>query len=118
LNKHDWSQYENKTVALYCSADAIIPNWAYMLVASKLNEFSAQCIYGNENQVREKLLLESFAKDDLSVFANGKILVKGCGSFELSPEAYVTITNLLQPIVSSLMFGEACSSVPVFKSKV
>ena len=117
LKNHNWNQYENKTIAICCSQDAIVPNWAYMLLATKLNEHKAKCSFGNINEVKEKLLLDAFLKSDLESYKGGKVLVKGCGSFELSPAVYVEITKCLQPIVNSLMFGEACSSVPVFKSR-
>jgi hypothetical protein len=116
LKNHNWNQYEGKTLAIHCSKDAIVPNWAYMLLATKLNEHKANGLFGSVNEVKEKLLLESFTKSDLGSYNGKKVLVKGCGSFDLSPAVYIEITNQLQPIVNSLMFGEACSSVPVFKS--
>jgi len=116
LKNHDWSQYEGKTMAIFCSEDAIVPNWAFMLLTTKLNEHRARCLFGNINEVKEKLLLDAFRNSDLKAYKGRKVLVKGCGSFGLSPAVFIEVTNHLQPIVKSLMFGEACSSVPVFKS--
>lgn len=115
IKDHNWEQYREKGVAIHCGADAIIPNWAFMLLSSKLQQVNAIGIYGSKNQVREALLLKSFRESGLEGFKDKKVLVKGCGSFELSPSAYVEVTRMLQPLVNSLMFGEACSSVPVYK---
>lgn len=116
LKDNHWESFRGKSVAIFCSEEVIIPNWAYMLLTSKLNEYGAHCLAGTIHQVKEKLLLSSISKLPLDDFKEKKVLVKGCGSFELSPEVYISITSLLRPVVNSLMFGEACSSVPVFKS--
>lgn len=115
LKNHDWSNFKNKIVAVYCSVDAIIPSWAYMLLSSTLLEFASEVHFGRKNTVTEGLLLSDFKNSSLNIYAGQKVLLKGCGKFELSPAVYVHITALLKPIVKSLMFGEACSSVPVFK---
>jgi hypothetical protein len=116
LKNNNWEAYRGKVVAISCSEDVIIPNWAYMLLTSKLNEFDARCYFGTIHQVKEKLLLSSLLSASNEAFRGKKVLVKGCGSFDLSPEIYVEVTALLRPLVNSLMFGEACSSVPVYKS--
>ena len=117
INEFDWLKYQHKRVAVFCSADAIVPNWAYMLIASKMNAVGAKCSFGSVEEVMEKELVQSIKDADLSSFKNKKVLIKGCGSFELSPFVYVEITTLLQPLVNSLMFGEACSTVPVYKMR-
>lgn len=116
LKNHDWSVFNNKVVAVYCSVDAIIPSWAYMLLSSTLLEFALEVHFGTKNTVTENLLLRDFKKSPLNIYVGQKVLLKGCGKFELSPAVYVHITALLKPMVKSLMFGEACSSVPVFKN--
>ena len=115
VSEFDWSVYKGKCIAVICSTGAIIPNWAYMLLASALETAGASCHYGSEIEVRERLLIEKINAIGPEKFAGKKILIKGCGKFEPSPEVYFHITRLLQPHVQSLMFGEACSTVPVFK---
>lgn len=116
LGQHNWNSYRDKDVAIFCSADVIIPLWAYMLLTSKLTEYDARCHFGEPNQVREKMLLNNFIQSDLSLFKDARVLVKGCGSFEISPNVFIEVTSRLKPLVKSLMYGEACSSVPVFKT--
>jgi hypothetical protein len=115
IREFDWSVYKGLCVAITCSTGAIIPNWAYMLLASALEVSGATCHYGSETEVRERLLIEKIKTISPEQFAGKKILIKGCGKFEPSPEVYLQITSVLQPHVQSLMFGEACSTVPVFK---
>ena len=112
---HDWRPYQNKDVAVHCSTDAIIPNWAYMLLASAIERNGGRCHFGTEKEVREGMLLEKIHSFDFSAFSGKKVLLKGCGKMEVSPEVYMTMTRKLIAEVDSLMFGEACSSVPVFK---
>ena len=116
LKNHDWSVYKNRAVAIYCSTDAIIPNWAYMLLSSKLNSAGAIPVFGDKKNAVEKLMLDKFKEGNTEVYKGKKVILKGCGLVELSPSAYTEITSILQPLVSSLMFGEACSTVPVYKS--
>lgn len=115
LKNNDFSNFKNKIVAVYCSVDAIIPSWAYMLLSSTLLEYASEVHYGRKNAVTENVLLRDFKNSSLKNYTGQKVLLKGCGQFELSPSVYVQITALLKPLVKSLMFGEACSSVPVFK---
>lgn len=113
----DWTIYKNQEVTIFCSADAIIPKWAYMLLTSVLVQNNAIVYSGQLNEVKEELLIKNFLNSDLKKFTGKKVLVKGCGSFELSPKAFVEVTKALQNNVQSLMFGEACSSVPISKKK-
>ncbi len=115
--EHDWSKYSNKNVAIFCSVDAIIPQWAYMLIGCQLQDHANYYAFGNINQVREKLLLQNLKAIDLEEYSDQKVIVKGCGNDLVTAAAYTEITRLLKPVVNSLMFGEACSTVPIFKMK-
>ena len=115
IKKHDWSLYTNKNVAINCSVDAIIPNWAYMLISIALNPHANLSYVGTTNQLEELLFIINIQELELSSFSNKKVLIKGCSETYIPSSAYVSITNKLLPVVQSLMFGEACSNVPLFK---
>ena len=117
LKEFDFSIYLNKTVALNCSTKAIVPMWAFMLVTSYLNNFASNVHFGTKEEVFEKIFTSNIEEIDASEFLDKKVIVKGCGQIPLSESLYIAITMKLQNKVSSLMFGEACSSVPVFKTK-
>jgi hypothetical protein len=117
LKRFDFSLYENKIVAINCSIDCIIPMWAYMLLTSHLNNHAAEIHFGEKKEVFQKLFLQNIENINHSQFENKKVIVKGCGHIPLNEELYIAITKKLQNAVSSLMFGEACSAVPVFKKK-
>jgi hypothetical protein len=117
LLKHDWSQYQNKVVSVTCTADAIIPMWAYMLVASYLQPVAKTVIFGNENTARQQLFLERINAISPEEFADKRVVVKGCGDLPIGEFAYMAITTRLRPVVKSLMYGEPCSTVPIFKKK-
>ena len=117
VKTNDWSAYTNKFVAITCSADAIIPTWAYMLVAIALKPYATVVEFGDLQKLEEKLYDQALSKIDWEQFREKKIVVKGCSKVDVPASAYVkTVTNL-QPIAASLMFGEACSTVPLFKRK-
>jgi len=113
----DWKIYQHKTIALYCSTDAIVPTWAYMLISGFLQEAGADVYFGNEVDVKQKILLANLEKMDVSPFEKAKVVVKGCGDEQISEAAYVGITLKLKPVVKNLMYGEPCSTVPLFKRK-
>jgi hypothetical protein len=115
IRNHDWSQYQNKFVAITCSTEAIIPTWAYMLVAIALRPFVKSVEFGTLEQLEEKLYQDVLAKVNWDQFHNARVVVKGCSKVNVPASAYVTAVSYLQPIVASLMFGEACSTVPLFK---
>ena len=117
LKEFDFSNYANKTVALNCSADAIVPMWAFMLVTSYLNNIASEIHFGTKEEVFQKKISDNINSIDSSEFEGKKVIVKGCGNIPLSESLYVDITQKLQNSVSSLMFGEACSAVPVLKNK-
>lgn len=115
----DWSQYQDYYVNITLLDEAIVPNWAYMLVASQLYPFAKRVVFGTQETLETLVFIESLKSGiNPEDYQDKRVLVKGCGDIEISPSIYIEITNLLQPIVKSLMFGEACSSVPVYKKKL
>ncbi len=117
LKNHDWEAYKDKAVALTCSADAIIPVWAYMLVASSLTEVAAQVLLADEAHAQEAFLLQAIEQIDPSHYMDKRVVIKGCGDIPIPTAAYVAITHRLKSVVKSLMYGEPCSTVPVYKKK-
>ena len=117
IKTHDWSDYQDKNVAVICSADAIVPTWAYMLLATKLRPYANEVVFGDLAALEAVLFTKALAKIDLKAFANERVVVKGCGDVDVPVSAYVEITNLLSPVVKSIMYGEPCSTVPVYKRK-
>ena len=115
LKDHNWSKYRNNVLALFCSANSIIPMWAYMLVTSYLEKNNIINFYGNKEQVFNLLFLGIIGKIDIQEFKDKRVIVKGCGNLKIHEKIYVAITKKMQPAVKSLMFGEACSSVPIHK---
>lgn len=111
----DWSLYTGKDLAVHCSTDAIIPMWAYMLIASKAKEFVRSIHFGDKQVVFEALILDSIRSKDWSYLQDRKVVVKGCSDQELPASAYLAIGSALQPYVQSMMYGEPCSTVPIFK---
>ena len=117
LQSTDWIVYQDCAVGIICSADAIIPLWAYMLVASALEPYANFIIKGNEDQVREALFLRNIAAINPKDYSGQRVVVKGCGEKTISEAIYVAITQRLRPEVKSIFFGEPCSTVPVYKKK-
>ncbi len=117
LPAHDWNRYEGKHVAITCSADAIIPMWAYMLVASMLQPIAASVFSGDINALRQHLLLQNIAALNAGDYLDQRIVIKGCGNRPVPEGAFIAITNCLRPVVKSIMYGEPCSTVPVYKQK-
>ncbi|MEO7263691.1 MAG: DUF2480 family protein [Ferruginibacter sp.] len=115
LKALDTTNYQNKIVALTCSSDAVIPVWAYMLVASLLQPVATKLIFGNSDEAIQKILLENIARIEPSLFEDKRLVIKGCGDKLIPEAAYIAITFLLRPVAKSIMYGEPCSTVPVFK---
>lgn len=113
----DWNIFENKIVGIVCSADAIIPLWAYMLVATYLQPVAQEFYYGNEEEIKTDLLLKNIRKICREDYAGKRVVLKGCGDENIPPAAYLEATKLLVPVVKSIMYGEPCSTVPIYKSK-
>jgi hypothetical protein len=113
----DTTAYSGKRVAVFCSTDAIVAQWAYMLVASALQDAGLECFFGTPAQVEEHLLLSQIRQMNTAPYKDQRIVIKGCGSRPLPDAAYLEITKRLRPVVKSLMFGEPCSTVPIYKKR-
>lgn len=117
VKNHDWSQYKNSFVAVSCSADAIIPSWAFMLITSKLMPFANKVVIGNLELLETAIYQELISFLDFKEFANCPVIIKGCADKPIPNSAYAFLIEKLQPVAKSIMFGEACSTVPLYKSK-
>lgn len=117
IKNHDWSQYQDKNVAIICSTDAIVPTWAYMLLANRIKPFAKEVVFGGLDTLEAVMFSKALAKINPEDYRNERVVVKGCGDIDIPVSAYVEVTNLLTPVVKSIMFGEPCSTVPVFKRK-
>ena len=117
LQTTDWEQYKDKYVAITCTADAIIPMWANMLAASYLQPFAKNIVFGDEKKLIEIILQKNIDTINVDEFIDKRIVVKGCGDVAIPEFAYVAITNKLRPVVKSIMYGEPCSTVPIYKKK-
>lgn len=117
VKEYDWSQFRDKYVAITCSADAIVPTWAYMLVAVNLQPFAKDLVFGTFEELDKYLIQKNIVKIKGEDFEDAKIVIKGCGDLNLSAFAYVEVVKILQPYASSIMYGEPCSTVPVYKKK-
>jgi hypothetical protein len=111
----DLSPYKEKNIALTCSADAIIPIWAYMLVASYLEPVAKEIIFGDSEFLHKTLFLKNIAGINAADYQDKRVVIKGCGDLPVSETAYVAITGLLRPVAKSIMYGEPCSTVPIYK---
>ena len=117
LKNLDWLVYQDKYVAITCSADAIIPAWAYMLVVTYLDGVAKDSYVGTAEEMQKHLFLKNIGAIDVNEFTDQRIVVKGCGDVNIESFAYAEITKVLLPVVKSIMYGEPCSTVPVFKKK-
>lgn len=115
--EHNWEQYQDSYVALFCSTDAIVPGWAYMLVTTRLQPFAKKIIQGNLELLETSIYQELLQNLDLSKFQDKMVIIKGCSNKPVPSNAYIMLTSLLQSVAKSIMYGEACSSVPLFKRK-
>lgn len=117
VSEHDWSQYQGNYVALTCSSDAIIPGWAYMLLSIQLQPFVKKVITGNLEQLETSVYQDIIKDIDVSEYESKPIIIKGCSNKPVPQNAYIMLATRLKPIAKSIMYGEACSSVPLFKKK-
>ncbi len=115
VKNEDWSKYKNKYVALICSADAIVPTWAYMLLTTHLEPFAKKNVFGNLETLDTILYHELLGKLNINDYKDARIVIKGCGHLPVPKAAYVEIARLLRPVAKSIMYGEACSTVPLYK---
>jgi hypothetical protein len=113
----DWDEYKDKYVAVLCSADAIIPMWAYMLVSSYLQPVAKDVVFGDKKNLINTVFIKQLALLDASEYADKRVVVKGCGDVQIPETAYLEITNKLRPFAKSIMYGEPCSTVPIFKKR-
>ncbi len=116
-NNHNWEQYQDAYIAVYCSTDAIVPTWAYMLITTKLNPYCKKVVLGTLDTLETVVYREVIQELDLSMFKDKPVIVKGCSKKPVPEDAYLFITWRLQQVAKSVMFGEACSSVPLYKRK-
>ena len=117
LKNFDWEQYRNKNVAVTCSADAIIPVWAWMLIATCLQPIANEIVMGDEKELHKTIFLKNLSRININEFTGKRIVVKGCGETPIGDFVYMELTKLLQPVAKSIMYGEPCSTVPVYKKK-
>lgn len=117
VSTYDWSQYQDKAIAVFCSADAIIPNWAYMLLASKLKSVASELYFDNPEEAEKRRIEKAISALDTSKFQDSRIIIKGCGKKSVHFSAYGKLTERLMPVARTIMFGEPCSTVPIFKKK-
>ena len=117
LKQQDWEKFRNKYVAITCSADAIIPVWAYMLVTTYLQPVAKQTNVGSEKEISKAIILKNISSINTAEFSGSRIVLKGCGETPIDDFAYAEATRILLPVAKSIMYGEPCSTVPVYKKK-
>ncbi len=115
--KHDWSQYKNTYVALHCSSDAIVPGWAYLLITSCLAPHALKVVTGSLTDLENILYTEILNQTNFSAYRDVPVIIKGCSNKPVPENAYTLLIQKLQPIAKSIFYGEACSSVPIYKRK-
>ncbi|MEX2602335.1 MAG: DUF2480 family protein [Balneolaceae bacterium] len=115
LTEFDWKSYTGANIALFCSADAIIPSWAWMLVTTCLQPYAKEIVYGNRDELRKELLYRKISENDWNVYRDKFVLMKGCSKAKVPEGAYLEATKKLLPVAGKIMYGEACSNVPVYK---
>lgn len=114
---HDWAQYQDKYVAVTCSADAVVPAWAYMLLANRMAPYAKEVVFGDADVLETVLFTKQMAGMDVEQYRDQRLVIKGCGDIPVPVSAYVELTKKLTPVAKSLMFGEPCSTVPIYKRR-
>ena len=117
VKNHDWSQYQDSYVALTCSSDAIIPSWAYLLLTVELTPFAKQVVVGDLPLLETVIYQDIINQIDISEYKDKPIIIKGCANKPIPPSAYTLLIQKVKPVAKSVMFGEACSTVPLYKKK-
>ncbi len=115
VKEHDWSQYAGQNVAIICSSDAIVPTWAYMLLTSKMQPHVNRFVFGDVEALEQALLQDAISTIDPEEYRDAKLVIKGCGQIPVPAFAYVEIMHRLLPVAASIMYGEPCSTVPIYK---
>jgi hypothetical protein len=117
IKTHDWTAYTGKNVAIICSADAIVPTWAYMLLSNRLSPYANEVVFGDLETLEAVLFTKALSKIDIQSYADERVVVKGCADIDIPVFAYVEITRQLSKVAKSIMYGEPCSTVPIYKRK-
>jgi hypothetical protein len=117
VSTNDWSIYQDKYVGIVCTADAIVPLWAFMLIASKLQPYVKKVVFGNQSELEKAIFSDVLLEIDFTQFQDKNVIVKGCGNHPIPESVFVEFTIKLQDFAKNIMFGEACSAVPLFKRK-
>ncbi|MDZ7757620.1 DUF2480 family protein [Rhodohalobacter sp.] len=117
LEQHDWSQYDGVYLAVFCSTDAILPKWAFMLIVQYAYDYAEDVLFGNGEEVMEQLLTKKLSEVDWKQYQDKFVLLKGCSKMDISSDVYMEATKKLLPHVKKLMYGEACSNVPIYRQK-
>lgn len=117
INKHDWSQYQHSYIALTNKNQALVPAWAFMLITTKLSPIAKMIIIGDKNELEIIIFSNIIAKIDVSSYKDRPVIIKGCSKKNIPENSYIQLIQKIQPVAKSIMYGEACSSVPLFKKK-
>jgi hypothetical protein len=117
VKQHDWSQYNNHDVAVYCSVDAVVPTWAYMLIATAISPITSSIYFTQPDNLSAMIAERAVSKIDTLQYSDSRVVIKGCGNRDISNHAYVMLTSKLTSVAKSVMFGEPCSTVPVYKKR-
>ncbi|WP_374165830.1 DUF2480 family protein [Arcticibacter sp. MXS-1] len=117
IKEHDWAQYSGKMMAIICSADAIVPTWAYMLLATKLAPYASEVVFGDLEALETVLFLKAIDRLDMEKYRDQRMVIKGCGDISVPVSAFVELTTRLVRVAKSVMYGEPCSTVPVYKRR-
>lgn len=117
VKEHDWKKYKSKAVFVHCSVEAIVPTWAYMLIGSRLADQTKDFVIGNKVDLEKQLIVKSIHEEDIAIYVDGRIIIKGCSDISVPEFAMVELVKFLQPVAKSIMYGEPCSSVPVYKKR-
>jgi hypothetical protein len=115
IKTHNWSDFRDKFVSIICTADAIVPTWAYMLLAVALKPYAKRVFFGSEEELEKELFHEKLVAIDWEQYRGAKVVVKGCSDVQVPVSAYVEATSQLSSVAASVMYGEPCSTVPIFK---
>lgn len=116
IKNNDWAVYKNKLVAITCTADAIVPTWAYMLITLALEPYAKKVVFGNLDILENELFNEKLAELKINEFKDARVVIKGCGEKAIPTNVYVKLSTFLKPHVKSIMYGEPCSTVPLYKA--
>lgn len=117
IKQNDWSPFKDKIVGIVCSVDAIVPTWAYMLLSIVLEPYAKRVFFANATEIENLLFAEKLSLLDAREYKEARVVIKGCGDKPVPVNAYVQLTNLLKPFAKSIMYGEPCSTVPLYKAK-